>query len=657
MSLLERPTLFDRNVRNANRRTNSVITASAQHSDETLLQLYVERQDKKALEILCERHTPLVLSVCANLLSESHDIEDACQSIFLKLTSKAGTIRKRNSLAPWLHRVARAEAIQIHRNKKRHKATEFSEQLDSGTSDEQESDSILSVQEQMELLHDELDQLPEKYRGPIILCFLQGKSRLEAAESLGATDASVKASLMRGRELLRKRLLKRGIALTTVLTIWEGAQASAAEWGQHLAAQTVSHCLTANTATNTISISTKLSTAFSKVASKNIAWSLALMLGTVTMGSWLWLSLSSGGGPSALLGAILSTSPEDEIEAIKVLDQYASTLDEFQTLKFHIERNSYEVGGAFTEETWRYKHKGDFSARDGWWRYRYKYIGNGYRAQLFPVFGATEQIMTTEGYSQFSHAFTVSNELMTPDSHPEGDLWRVCSGITWADGSPEAQRLINQNRNSNLEVLGFLPYDASRRLPELMKSYQPRITGHEVIDGHPTVVVMSEGYYGRHTVWLDPEAGYLPRKIESVKERDDLFDGWPLHLILPHNDATDRRPNLAYQRMIVTVDGIEIDHVDDGFVMKNFEVTLNRTYSDESEFNTRFEYQLSKFSRQVAEEELAMTLQIPQGTSVFVTNDPSTEYIWHDGQPVKAPQELPEVKPFQVLDESNSLTE
>ncbi|MCA9042411.1 MAG: sigma-70 family RNA polymerase sigma factor [Planctomycetaceae bacterium] len=423
MSLLERPSIFERNVRRPTRSSSAAIIATENQSDATLLQLYVENRSERALEILCNRYSPLVLSVCANLLSDSHDIEDASQSVFLILTSKASSIRNRQCLAAWLHRVARAEAIQIHRNKKRRQASEFSELNDTGTSPAEQGESIVSVEEQMALLHDELNQLPEKYRGPIILCFLQGKSRLEAAEALGATDASVKASLMRGRELLRKRLLKRGIALTSVLAIWEGAQASAATWGQQVAAQAVTQCLAQGPPSATFTSS--LSAEFSKLMSTQVALSCAVVLSLTSLGGWFLFSQYADSSRSTVLGSTLSNSPEQILQAEQSLDQFATTLDQLNLLQFHIERDTYEVGGSFPKETWRYRHIGEFYTRDGWWRHRYKFIGNGYQWELYPVFGASEQILNQKGYSQFSHGFAVSDELMTPESHPEGELARI----------------------------------------------------------------------------------------------------------------------------------------------------------------------------------------------------------------------------------------
>jgi hypothetical protein len=64
-----------------------------------------------------------------------------------------------------------------------------------------------------QLLDDELSRLPEKYRVPVVLCYLEGLTHAEAARRLGCPSRTLTTRLTRASERLRKRLSRRGVAL------------------------------------------------------------------------------------------------------------------------------------------------------------------------------------------------------------------------------------------------------------------------------------------------------------------------------------------------------------------------------------------------------------------------------------------------------------
>ncbi len=186
----------------------------AQLPDEQLLTAFLRRSDQSAFAALLRRHGPLVLSACRQVLRDEADVEDVFQATFLVLLRKAGSIRRGQALAGWLFRVARHLALKVQSADRRRRQCEGQSAVpdtEAGAPDD------LSWREACAALHEELDRLPEKYRLPLVLCYLQGLSRDETARQLGWTVQSLKGRLERGRQLLRDRLARRGFALSAGL--------------------------------------------------------------------------------------------------------------------------------------------------------------------------------------------------------------------------------------------------------------------------------------------------------------------------------------------------------------------------------------------------------------------------------------------------------
>jgi RNA polymerase sigma factor (sigma-70 family) len=132
-----------------------------------------------AFAALVERHGPMVLRVCQSVLREPHDAQDAFQATFLILVRKAGSIRKRDSLASWLHGVAgRVAACSRAATARRHRHERRAAEGALTVVDDKDRDDLASV------LHSELDRLPEKYRAPIVLCYLESLTHEQAAQKL-----------------------------------------------------------------------------------------------------------------------------------------------------------------------------------------------------------------------------------------------------------------------------------------------------------------------------------------------------------------------------------------------------------------------------------------------------------------------------------------
>jgi RNA polymerase sigma factor (sigma-70 family) len=178
-----------------------------QASDRVLLEQFLRRGDEAAFAVLVERHGSMVLGVCRSVLAHQQDAEDAFQATFLVLARKAGAIRQHDSLSSWLHGVAYRVALKARARAPR-KATPLTREPQSGGANPLDE---LSVRQWQAILHEELNRLPDKYRTALLLCYWEGKTRDEAAQQLGCKRGTLKEQLERARNLLRGRLVRRGL--------------------------------------------------------------------------------------------------------------------------------------------------------------------------------------------------------------------------------------------------------------------------------------------------------------------------------------------------------------------------------------------------------------------------------------------------------------
>jgi RNA polymerase sigma factor (sigma-70 family) len=167
----------------------------------------------------------MVLRVCRDVLHDWHAAEDAFQATFLVLASKAASIRKGTSVGGWLRGVAQRLALKA-RARRRSSVVDTAQAP--GTADEPLAD--ISLREAHAVLHEELQRLPMIYREPLCLCYLEGKTRDEAARQLGWPAGTFNTRMNRARQLLHRRLVGRGLALSSVLftTLLSGSAAKAA---------------------------------------------------------------------------------------------------------------------------------------------------------------------------------------------------------------------------------------------------------------------------------------------------------------------------------------------------------------------------------------------------------------------------------------------
>jgi RNA polymerase sigma factor (sigma-70 family) len=186
-------------------------------SDEVLLAMFIEGaadRSQEGFRTLVARHGPMVMSVCCHVLQNAEDAEDAFQATFLALARKADTVRDRRLVAGWLYEVAYRVAIRARATSVRRRDQERLGAAMTATTTDSRHESDVAWAELRPVLHDEVNRLPDKYRLPIVLSYLEGKTNEEVAGLLDWPVGTVKGRLSRARDLLRSRLVRRGLALS-----------------------------------------------------------------------------------------------------------------------------------------------------------------------------------------------------------------------------------------------------------------------------------------------------------------------------------------------------------------------------------------------------------------------------------------------------------
>jgi RNA polymerase sigma factor (sigma-70 family) len=196
---------------------------AAENPDRQLLERFTTERDEEAFTALVRRHGPLVQGVCRRVLDSRQDAEDAFQATFLVLARKAVAIHQRDSVSGWLHRVAYHVALQTRARASERRRRERHHQpkrpIDPFTD--------VSGRELVRILDEELQGLSEEYRMPLVLCYLEGKTRDEAAQLLGWSLGTLKRRLEQGKKCLQARLTRRGLTLAVVLLAAEVSRKTA----------------------------------------------------------------------------------------------------------------------------------------------------------------------------------------------------------------------------------------------------------------------------------------------------------------------------------------------------------------------------------------------------------------------------------------------
>jgi RNA polymerase sigma factor (sigma-70 family) len=213
--------------------------------DEELLARFLDEDgtaSQDAFRVLVGRHGPRVLRICQHILDREHDAEDAFQATFLALARSGATIRDRCALGGWLQEVAYRTSLKTRMRRSRRRLLEKEVVAMTPTPEGPGNPYERAALDEIKpVLHEEVTGLPDKYRIPVVLSYLEGKTNEEVAALLHWPVGTVKGRLSRGRALLRSRLMRRGVALSlaTLMMHLSRSQAEAAEVPDELLQKTL----------------------------------------------------------------------------------------------------------------------------------------------------------------------------------------------------------------------------------------------------------------------------------------------------------------------------------------------------------------------------------------------------------------------------------
>ncbi len=281
-------------------------------SDADLVARFVSANDQAAFAELVRRHSGLVMGVCRRVLRDAHDIDDVFQATFLVFVRDAARVRKQASLASWLYGVAYRLAVRVAQQKQRRRETVLVDDTAIG------GDALAELADRydQQLVDAELNALPERYRRPLVLKYLVGKSPRDVAIELGITVGAVEGLLKRGKDELRARLMRRGVKLgAAVIAVQMTRQSVQAACPETLIEATVQTGLAWNSAN--ISALDLISDRVLELAGKELATMTALTKTGLAIGLTTGaLALGLGGAgflvsqlPGRASAGIVSTLP------------------------------------------------------------------------------------------------------------------------------------------------------------------------------------------------------------------------------------------------------------------------------------------------------------------------------------------------------------
>lgn len=268
-----------------------------------LIARFHQQRDESAFAALVDKHGPMVLGVCRRKLKDPHAADDAFQATFLILAKKAGQVTWQESLGGWLYQVA----THVCRKAVARLSRRESVPLDAGI---EPAAAVPPPSELSGVLDEELRALPQTYRDPIVLCHLQGMTVEEAAQSLAVSEGQLRGRLFRGREKLRERLTKRGVALSVSALVVSLTAGTARAVPAALRSACLASATTGPVSTSVLTLTHEVLSAMSRTKFHLLVASAVVVAGLFVTGAVV--KTAAAGQPDQATTAVPSPLPEPQ---------------------------------------------------------------------------------------------------------------------------------------------------------------------------------------------------------------------------------------------------------------------------------------------------------------------------------------------------------
>lgn len=189
------------------------IVEQTPHKGSSLLEVYRATGSPEAFAQIMRAYGAMVFNVCLKVTKDPADAEDASQATFLTLAVQLKTGATIRYLGPWLKKVAKRSSLDLVRSRKRRSRREAITAENRPDYYRVHPGRRSEESELQQLIREELDQLPTKYRMPLVLHYFGGMNHEQISREMNCTPAALGVRLHRARKMLGKRLSERGINL------------------------------------------------------------------------------------------------------------------------------------------------------------------------------------------------------------------------------------------------------------------------------------------------------------------------------------------------------------------------------------------------------------------------------------------------------------